>query len=61
MDDGKTLEQVVQAAIYQTRWIDAIKDHRMATDEEIAKAIVRAVKESNFEVWLEAEQESDSV
>lgn len=40
----KPLVRVVQEAIYQTRWIDAIKDHRMATDEEIAKAIVAAIE-----------------
>lgn len=41
----KPLEQIVQEAIYQVRWIDAIKDSRMATDEELAKAVVKALNE----------------
>lgn len=39
------LEQVVQEAIYKVRWIDAIKDGDMATDEAIAKAVVKALDE----------------
>jgi len=59
---GKTLEQVIQDAIYQARWVDAFgKDGKIASDEQIAKAVVAAIGKENSGVWSEAEQGSDSV
>lgn len=49
MADTKPLEQVVQEAIYQVRWVDAFKgDRPMATDEAIAKAVVEALDEGGL-------------
>lgn len=35
---------VATEAVYKARWIDGIKGQGMATDEEIAKAVVAAVE-----------------
>lgn len=43
METGKTLEQVIQEAIYQVRWVDAFKDGNIATDEAIAKAVLKVI------------------
>jgi len=59
---GKTLKQVVQEAIYQARWVDAFgKDGKLATDEQIAKAVIEAIGKETSGVWSETEQEPDSV
>jgi len=44
VETGKPLEQAVQEAIYKVRWIDAFKDGGMATDEAIAKAVVKELE-----------------
>lgn len=48
VDTGRPLMQVVQEAIYQARWIDTFKEAgNMASDEQIAKAVVEAIRLDN--------------